>query len=412
MASLCVEYLQGRASHAEWPASPDRLFQALIATAYATGRHEHVLPLLETLCGQPPGITAPPAPDMTEWHTSVPVAFMPTSGKDGRYVSRAIVVQSVRYLPERLKVWYHWDLSEAWAELARDVRYVGKREDLTRCWLDPAPPPPNLVPMADAEIHLPVPQVGRLRELQAYHQTTAKAPAAPLVGYGSPVEASPWGELLLKRPGAVWPLHEAQLLARQFSRALLAKFPPGGIPPWVHLRHGDAYVPHLACVAVPEISDRHRDSRRLVGVGVVLPQSAAVDRQLVVRKLAAITDMPWDDEGLASLDSRHWLGPAQDWETVTPVVFPRHGKRPGDLEAQLAGLLVDQGYPPPQAVELSAGSPSRGIPAASAFFRRNLHKPVFHARLHWDRRQAGPVLIGLEAHYGLGLFTPSRLKKD
>ncbi len=413
MASLCVEYLHGRASHEEWPASPDRLFQALVATAYATGQQERLLPLLETLCGQKPGITAPPDLKQTHWTTSVPVAFMPKSGNDTKYVSRAILKQSVRYLwgqEERVKVWYHWDLPEELAELARCVRYLGKREDLVRCWLDPAPPPPKLLPMEHAEVHLPVPQAGRLKQLQAYHQTTAKAPAAPLVGYGSPVEPSPWSELLLKRPGAVWPLNEAQILARQFSRALLSKFAPDSIPPWVHIRHGEAYVPHLACVAVPEISDRYRDNRRIVGVGVVLPKAVAVDRLLAVRKLDAIADMPWDDEGLTSFKNYHWLGPAREWETVTPVVFPRHGKRPGDLEAQLAGLLVDQGYPPPDAVELSASGPARGIPAASAYLRRNPHKPVFHVRIRWGRRQAGPVLIGVEAHYGLGLFTPS--KKD
>lgn len=409
MPSLCVEYLHGRASHAEWPASPDRLLQAMLATAYAIGQHEPLLPLLEkSCCGQKPAITAPDGPTATVWHTSVPVAFMPSSGNDKKYDSRAIVKQSARHLPERTQVWYHWDLPEELAELVHNIRHVGKREDLVRCWLDPAPPVPNLLPMAAAEIFLAAPQPSRIKQLQECHRIAAKAPAAPAVGYGSPVEPSAWGELLLKRPGAVWPANEAWVLARQFSRALLAKFDEGRIPPWVHQRHGEPYIPHLACVAVPEISERRPHLRRLAGVGVVLPKTEEAQTKLIRRMLDGIADMPWDDENLHSLQDRHWLGPARAWATVTPVVFPFHGKRPGDLERQLADLLGKQGYPPPETVEVTPASPLKGIPPAALFFRRNPNKPIFHARVRWQRRQAGPVLIGLEAHYGLGLFTPCR----
>lgn len=410
MASLCVEYLHGRASHAEWPASPDRLFQAMIAAAYANGLQERALPWLESLCGQRPAITAPAPEEVTRWTTSVPVAFMPKSGKDGKYVNRAIVGHSVRYLRERTRVWYHWDLPEDLAELVGNVRYVGKREDMTRCWLDSEPPPPNLLPMAEAEIELPVPQLGRLKQLQDYRRIAVKAPAAPLTGYGTPVEASPWGEMFLKRPGAVWSLTEARILARQFGRALLAQFDENAIPSWVHVpeRGHKAYVPHLACIAIPETGEKYRDRRRLVGVGAILPKTHEVDRLLLVRKLDKIADMPWDDEGLDSFKDRHWLGPSPCWETVTPVVFPRYGKRPGDLEMQLAGLLERQGYPSPESVEIFPDSPTKGIPPAAAYLRRNPDKPVFHARIAWAGRQAGPVLIGQESHYGLGLFTPVR----
>ena len=409
MSSICVEYINQRASHHEWPASPDRLFQTMVATAYALGKPDQLLPLLESCCIQYPKITAPPEPGLSNWTTSVPVAFMPSNGKDRKYASRALLKQSTRFLAGRVKVWYHWDLPDECAELIRSIRYLGKREDLARCWIDPEPPPPNLIPAVDADHYLSVPLPGRLAELQAYYQLIAMAPQAPLVGYGSPVMASPWGEMLIKRPGVTWSLEEAQVCARCFSRALLSKFPQGEIPSWVHIPNQETYLPHLACVAIPEIG-AYRNINRLVGVGVILPKSPDVNRNLTVRKLSAITDMPWDNEDLASLKPSVWCKPSTNWETVTPVVFPRHGKKPGDLEAQLIALFVAQGYPPPEEVELAPGSVKKGIPPAKNFIRRNIHKPVFHAKVRWTERQAGPVLIGLEAHYGLGLFIPSHHK--
>ncbi len=406
MSSICVEYINQRASHHEWPASPDRLFQAMVATAYAIDQADKFLPLLESCCTLPPDITAPVVADLSEWKTSVPVAFMPSKGQDRKWVSRAFLLQSTRFLSSRLKVWYHWNLPDECAELIRSIRYLGKREDVARCWLDPDPPAPNLFPMENADRYLSVPLSGRLAELQAYYHLTAMAPKAPLVGYGSMVMPSPWGEMILKRSGAVWSLAEAQVCARQFSRALLAKFPQGEIPSWVHIPHQQSYLPHLACVAIPEIG-AYRNINRVVGVGVILPKTPEVDRTLIVRKLAGITDMPWDNENLASLKPSVWCRPSKEWETVTPVVFPRHGKKSGDLEAQLVDLFAKQGYPIPEQIQLNPSSDKKGIPPAKTFIRRNNHKPVFHAKVRWTERQAGPVLIGLEAHYGLGLFTPS-----
>jgi CRISPR-associated protein Csb2 len=106
-----------------------------------------------------------------------------------------------------------------------------------------------------------------------------------------------------------------------------------------------------------------------------------------------------------SLHQKTWTQPATHWATATPVVLDRFPKRNLSAEAIVAEGCVRAGYPRPVRVELSATS-ALAMPAASAFRLRKPGSLYAHARLEFAEPVRGPMLVGKERYFGLGLCLP------
>jgi CRISPR-associated protein Csb2 len=129
------------------------------------------------------------------------------------------------------------------------------------------------------------------------------------------------------------------------------------------------------------------------------------------------------DESRATLRPETWTGPAHKWVTATPIALDRN---PGELWArdplkqeraaaearEVISIACERiGLPRPGEVEILPAAPLRGamkarqFPAFPGRDDRN-QRVLVHARLTFDERVNGPVLIGAGRYLGLGLLKP------
>lgn len=109
------------------------------------------------------------------------------------------------------------------------------------------------------------------------------------------------------------------------------------------------------------------------------------------------------------------------WQSQTPFVPPRHTKRRGanTLEAQLIAEINRRGYPdlaePPEAISVLTTEPDkRALVRRYRHFARTRgegrkHQPppgIYHVKLRFHTPVTGPVCLGWNSHFGLGLLRP------
>lgn len=222
--------------------------------------------------------------------------------------------------------------------------------------------------------------------------------------------------------------------------------------------------PHLAIVPLPNVGDRYSDGS-VLGIALVLPASVTTEEyssvEDAVRAWAEATRLAVSmggpsgrvlhfelqrarldrvpgtgrqglgiaSEERATLRRTTWCRPASEWASVTPIALDRF---PGDLgssrpdvrahaedeaRATVIRACLFAGLPEPAEVEVDSVAFLGAVPTANKINRRSSF-PAFkagtsgqvrlgvHARLHFDRLVAGPVLIGAGRYLGYGLCLP------
>jgi CRISPR-associated protein Csb2 len=397
----------------EWPPAPARLFSALVASAYAIGMDPAPLAALESA----PEVRfghALPAPGTINY---APAAFL---SSDGGRPNRPL------YRPQMVgidaPVVFAWEatLDPAWLQPVLDgVIYLGRAESPVRLSLVSDLPelPYRLVPDPRGEEWLRVPGEQWLTQLQAHFASGARL-LAPYVSYTDPrhrLAPSPWGEWLVLRPeSGQGELRAAAQLGDGLRRATMSQAPEHMNP----ILHGHEKVPHAAWLTLPDIGHAHA-AARVLGLGMLLPRDIAPEaRDEAVMAFARVREIALADGrrlGLRpqsahqslphGLERRTWAGPSRAWATATPIVLERHPKDGQPLEGLIADTCERWGYPRPTEVLVSQHSPLRGVPMAKTFRPRRPGRWT-HAVLHWERAIRGPVLLGREQHFGLGLLRP------
>lgn len=317
-------------------------------------------------------------------------------------------------------VFFAWAvaLDPAWLKpVVEGVTYLGRAESPVRLSLvrDLPAMPHHLAPDPQGEELLRVPVAGWLAQLQAHYASGARL-VAPYVGYADPRDQrtpSPWGELLVLRPDG-GNLRAAARLGDGLRRAVMSHAPERMSP----LLHGHEKVPHAAWLTLPDIGHEHA-AGRVLGLGMLLPRSTSrPERDEAVLALSQVRELSLEDGqriGLRQqpsyqsapqgLERLTWARASRTWVSATPIVLERHPKRGQDVESLIADSCERWGYPRPAGVEVGQHSPLRGVPMAKAFRPRRPGRWT-HAVLHWDRPLQGPVLLGREQHFGLGLLRP------
>jgi CRISPR-associated protein Csb2 len=421
MVAIQAEFLRGcfvaaeptATEDPEWHPAPARLFSALVASAYAIGMDPAPLVALESA----PEIRFGRAMQARGDTNFTPAAFF--SPKEGR-LNRAI------YRPQMVgidaPVFFSWGVTmdPAWLQpVLRGVTYLGRSESPVRLSLvqDLPAMPYHLTPDPQGEELLRVPGEGWLAQLQAHFLSQAQL-LAPYVGYADPrehVAHSPWGELLVMRPEpGMGDLRTAAQLGDGLRRAVMSHAPER----MSATLHGHEKAPHAAWLTLPDIGHEHA-SGRVLGLGMLLPRAITQEaRDEAVMALAHVQDITLSDGrriGLRhqtayqhppqGLERRTWARASRTWATATPIVLERHPKRGQNVECLVADTCERWGYPRPAGVEIGQHSPLRGVPMARAFEPRRTGRWT-HAVLHWTRPVCGPVLLGREQHFGLGLLRP------
>lgn len=402
----------------EWPPHPDRVFQALVAAAYGVGIDPAPLRHLE---GQAPELAFGEARASRTGALYTPAAWLDKLPREA--CGRTNVV---KYDPVMVgivdPVYLIWPevpdhLREPLAAIAAGVTHLGRaKTPVVASVVTEVPDMPHrLAPSRTGERFLRVPQEGRLDELDAAFDTGRRAGLAGMLGYTDTVERpphGPWGELLCLRPGSLVDIRRAAGLAGGLRAAVLSRAGDGASP-LLHGHGGD----HAAWAVIPDVGHRHAQGR-VLGLGLWLPRG--IDEQArtdCVLPLMQVGHVTFGDRQIAvSLPAAHqqlpkglwwqtWSRPSRTWASVTPMVLDRHPKRGQCLDDVVADSVEMAGYPRPVGVEFGQASVVKGVPLAREFRPRSSGCWT-HVVVIFARAVVGPVLIGKDRHFGLGLLRP------
>jgi CRISPR-associated protein Csb2 len=390
--------------YGEWPPAPDRVFQALVATAAETGKDMHVLSHLESA----PSIQASEA-----IVTRAPVRYVPDNyRRQKRYHQGA-----ARYLPTVTPdlpiVTYVWkDVPPAAVaplrEIVQQVTHIGRASSLTRATLvEPESVVINWIPDKSGELLMRTPYPGRLDNLREAFQVGMRSTSAPVSGYRSAASAYPtteWGDLMVLRPERQLAIVNAAKWTNKMRRAVMSRANED-MPALIH-GHGDHR--HVAWTAIPDVDHKYAKGG-VLGLGCWLPSDVSLEeRGLIGSLLMKITDLDGiklelDQTGLKGLQRSIWSQASRVWATTTPIALDRWPKKNKPPEEIVAQSLVAMGLPRPFKVMCSNHSPIIGAANSRKYPSRNGNRYITHAVLEWDKPVAGPLLIGADRYYGGGL---------
>ncbi len=380
------------------------------------------------------------------------------------------------FVPEDDKMYFLWPTVDvptkhrpALERLCAKVGYLGDTSSLVQVWVEDNPPPATLIPTDSSYStqRLRVFYPGRLAVLQKVYERDNRAgqylPRDETFKWGyyrepeeeqPPMRSSHFSDFIILRrvDGPALDITDTQTLVDTLRGTVMSLWSderplplPGPIPEWVsghtpdkersQREHG-----HLAFIALPNVGYEQSDGE-LKGLALALPKDAPK------AEVKALMDtlFPWDEAKaeitpatltmgkigawrilpeshsrpkMVTLRKSLWLGPAERWASVTPIVLDRYPK--GDereAEEMVAAACERIGLPRPREVVLMPGSlfigapPARRFPTLPKKFGKTLDQHT-HALLIFDERVRGPVLLGAGRYRGYGLCRPYRLGGD
>lgn len=453
---LEARFIAGSYGGAEWPPSPFRLLQAMVAGLRTVD--DQGLAWLEVQ--PPPLILATSEPPVVQFNRSVP-NNADTSKTGGLSTSRLItfrrVTEPIRYLYV-LAGTEDLALLQAVMQSAQAVHTLGTGEDMCavngfvsqvqvesadglHVW--------QAVPYATGPTHLTgdtalrVAVNGSLASLEARHQAFQKRLDQSVTGFGRPVLAAAKHTVVTYRTSAVQPRSAVvalRLVAPDGSERFARFHPENAVVVAGMLRHaamrlaGDGDHADFAAgygtdvdkdcrmswVPLPSIGHQHVDGMIRRGLFVVRAQDET--RLQTVMDAFPTTGMPLVDEqtgecvALAqAVDLSDepvvgpYVAPATVWTSVTPVILPGdYGHNIRLLNRLLLKALREAGIDPGllQSVEFSReGFGRQAVRIRDLRLKDWQAKRLIlqHVCLTFKEAIRGPVVLGRGRHYGIGL---------
>jgi CRISPR-associated protein Csb2 len=400
-------------STVEWPPHPDRLYQALVDAALPQDRPD--LAWIEQQVA--PDVNFGTAVSL-QWgrkgKTYVPTNYPNDTlpelrKKQERQFPMAVPEGPVSY------VW-HADpppqVFESILRTAQRVTHVGRSDSLAMVALEPGSIPCRWTVQDNGSNSMRVPRQGRLRELDAAFASGQRSLISPQVRYGDTAQRlhreGPWEGLVVMRLTKPIAIEHVAQATDALRRAVLSRL--GDTAPL--LAHGHAASIHMAWVGLPNLGE-YGDGT-IFGLAMVVPKDCdSIERAQCVAAmlsvdhimLAGIRFNMTRPNGAMSLQERPWSRPARRWVSVTPVVLDRFPKGQTIAEEVIAQSCVRAGYPRPIKVELSQRC-DIAMPLARQFRLRKPGALYTHVVLEFEQLVIGPMLMGKERYFGLGLFLP------
>ena len=461
MLRVEVQWFEDRYHGAEWPPSPWRLFQAMVAGSaaerYRSAGLDAALRHLETLPA--PVVTAPRAALLRPVTARVPdnngdvVLALHARAKPEAAKTKAAALGSLR----TRRAWrftgtltYDWEPTAetpehlpALARLARSVSAVGQGIDLAMARAELLEHPPRgcgvrYTPSENGARLLEVPAPGGLDALDARYRRERSRIRADRVEtsfeseprmacYRSELDPPPlrWAAFSLRTPddrpliaGGTRIIEVAAMVRHAIGDAakgaglgvdviseLMGHGRDGRILtqplPSVGYRHADGRIRRVLLVA-PECVDE--DAWR--GVVSRLPGALLV-REASGEAFGMLAPLPDTDPMLA-----RYRGTGRSWTSATPVVLPGYDSLRGRPrpERSVGRLLRHAGIAESllERATFERGKRLRGS-AHPLSYRRPAHLaryPFVHLTLEWTVPVGGPLSLGAGTGYGLGLFVP------
>lgn len=173
----------------------------------------------------------------------------------------------------------------------------------------------------------------------------------------------------------------------------------------------------LSFLPLPTITPRSR-TEGIARVMVAAPPG--LDEQLAwMRAHLAGHELVWEGEPVAFLDPlppndwvlQRYVMTSDHWSTVTPVVLPGHDDRsPRKAERLLRKAFLQAGFEPEvvdaiKEIEWRKVGFRAGVDLASRYLPPDkVSGPMFHVRVRFAEPLAGPVAIGSGRYRGMGVF--------
>ena len=459
---ISVEWLDRVYHGVEWPPSPLRLYQAMLAGCSvhrcgdqdldAAMRHLEKLP--------PPTIFAPEAGERSPVASAVPnndgdrVLELFAKGDRAGAREKARKALTVRVRHSRSfdgVVVYDWSANgettkhlAALEAIVMSVSAVGHGIDavVARVELMDRPVPVKGVgytPSSTGRQRLNVPYPGALDVLgERYRQfrnrigvggvTGVQEPVHQQSGYVSELDLPP----IRREAFFLRDLHERPLVvegsratdvATMVRQAIGSAGRRAGLASKVIselMGHGGSR--RIRVQPLPNVGYRHADGR-IRRVMLTAPESVDGGHWIDVlsRLIGAELIPPDQDEPIGTLTPivgvdpilARYCGDARTWTTATPVVLPGHDHRRGRLNPErLVGRLLRHAGIPERMVEGMTMEPAgrlRGseIPCRYERPRHLARYPCRHMSIRWRKSVTGPIGLGAGVGYGLGLFLPA-----
>jgi CRISPR-associated protein Csb2 len=202
---------------------------------------------------------------------------------------------------------------------------------------------------------------------------------------------------------AGWPFGSAQMLVHGHEDGI---------------ESSDAPRARFSFLPLPTINPRLGRVEGIARVMVVAP--SGYNEQLAwVRAHLAGHDLVWEGEPLAFLDPlppgdwvlRRYIEASDRWSTVTPVVLPGHDDRSArKAERLLRKAFLQAGFEPEvvdtiQELEWRKVAFRAGADLANRYLPPDkVSGPMFHVRVRFAKPLVGPIAIGSGRHRGMGVF--------
>ena len=461
MLRIEVQWLANRYHGAEWPPSPWRLFQAMVAGSgqepCRNAALEAALRHLETLSA--PVVTAPRAVLLRPVTSRVPdndgdvVLALHAKGKREAAEARAAALGSLR----TRRAWqftgtvtYDWESTAetpehlpALVRLARSVSAVGQGIDLAIARAALVEDPPRACgvryrPSESGARLLAVTAPGGLDALNARYSgerirvradrvETGFEPEPRMAGYRSELDLPPvrWAAFSLRTPD------DRPLIAdgrRSIEVAAMVRHAIGGAAKGAGLQKsliselmGHGGDGRIEAQPLPSVGYRHADGR-IRRVLLVAPECVDEDawRSVVSRLPGAplVKEASGEAFGmLAPLSETdpmlgRYRGTGRRWTSATPVVLPGYDSLRGRArpERSLRRLFRHAGISESLVVRARFGRVPRLRGSAHPLsYRRPSHlawRPCMHLTVEWTVPVRGPLSLGAGTGYGLGVFVP------
>lgn len=452
--------LAGHGHEAEWPPSPARLFQALVAGGGTGDRCTSPAGVTDVLLleGQSPTIYADYGSALAHSEVVDRYAIIDKSvdGFVQNYPARnaQLVRQSGRVSPANPVVVYEWpqvDPSpgelDGLAHRASRVGYLGCADSPVRVRVSSEPQGGATVANAWApdragDVAVGIPRTGWLEVLDAaFDEWSIGAPrrrswiATQLVRYQSPAHLTP-----SMNGTSIWlrfdrPIRSRLVLivAETLKNAVLSKYTEliarGNhdlVPPALHGHHAanERAYQHVHWLPLPFAGTHDHADGRIRGACVWIPSEYGPDlvddlrlvlgsiKRLVQGQVfdVAVGMSESEVEWRSSTSPSRWVGPSKDWVTVFPVVQERRVR--GDVTLDVVAEWCQHvGLPSPTGFAWSTAPFVAGaarLRQTDMFRDASARRPYGHLTIRFDEEILGPVALGRGRQYGLGLMAPLR----
>ncbi len=459
-------HARGEDGSPEWPPSPLRMFQALVATAVGrqrdAARRERAIEALRWLERQPsPEIFAPSARQASTSY----LLFVPDNIGDqvarrwsmGTDVSLASIKTEKVIRPMHLQgeaIHYVYRQPEglethlsSLRTAARSITHLGWGIDMVVGDAGTAvnvPEGERWIPGRQGGPALRRPVPGTLDALERKHAQFLRRleggvfhPVTPLSSFTIEPYARAAGPI--PRPLAAFRLLEPitgdrlSLDPRRRTRDVAAwtrhavaevcqGWPYGPAEELVH-GHGDPLTPRrssarFSFLPLPTINPRLDRVEGIARVVIAAPHGLEDQLEWVRVRLAG-HDLSWQGETVAFLEPlpasdwvlRRYAAASDHWSTITPVVLPGHDERsPRKAESLLRKAFLHAGFEPETVASITELEWRKvgfraGLDHASRYRAPDkIAGPQFHLRVRFEKPVAGPLAIGSGRFRGLGVF--------